>query len=543
MAMASLLGSIDRVASARSGTVAVTQHLGRDAARSISAGELRARSERVARHLMARGVKPGDFVGVYMRRSVDHVTALVGIMRAGAVFYSMHHGLRLPQIRHICERTLSTLILTDVPGLLSFAGQPEDAALNGLFTLFSTEPVRPFEETALVPVMQAYSVRHLMPGANRTGQAPADGPPPTVVGQDAAFVLFTSGSTGNPKGVVIAHQDLANRVVTESADYGIVPDDRLLSLLPFSFDVGCNQLFTALASGAGLVILNSWLPRDIATVVAKYGITGISAVPAIWAGVLECATNREIAAAIDRVRYITISGGDMAPSQLSALRELLPSVQIFKTYGQTETFRSSMLKPDDFSRKMGSVGRPISGTDVIVVDRKGQPVAPGGRGQIVHRGDGVMLGYLGDKKATRAVLRPNPLQSLASPFRQRAVFTGDTGYFDADGYLYLMGRSDKMIKTSGYRVYPREVSDHILRHPAVKDAVVFGVKHPTLGNALHCEIELKEGFSLTPSEMTAFLADKLPSYMIPVRIEYVTAFPRTPSGKIRLSEVERKYHG
>jgi len=539
--MASLLGSVDRVASERADSVAVTQHLGRDAVRSISAGELRVRSERVARNLTARGVKPGDFVGVYMRRSVDHVTALVGIMRAGAVFYSMHHGLRLPQIRYICERTRSTVILTDVHGLLSFAGQPEDAALNGLFTLFSTEPVRPFEETVLAPVMRAYSVCQLMPDATR--QAPADDPPPTVVGQDAAFVLFTSGSTGNPKGVVIAHQDLVNRVVTESADYEIRSDDRLLSLLPFSFDVGCNQLFTALAKGAELVILNSWLPKDIATVVAKYGITGISAVPAIWAGVLECAANREIAAAIDRVRYITISGGDMAPSQLSALRALLPSVQIFKTYGQTETFRTSMLKPADFSRKMGSVGRPVPGTDVIVVDRKGRPVGPGVRGQIVHRGDGVMLGYLGDKRATRVVLRPNPLQSLVSPFRQRAVFTGDTGYFDADGYLYLMGRSDKMIKTSGYRVYPREVSDHILRHPAVKDAVVFGVKHPTLGAALHCEIELKDGFSLAPSEMTTFLADKLPSYMIPVRIECVPSFPRTPSGKIRLSEVERKYHG
>ena len=316
----------------------------------------------------------------------------------------------------------------------------------------------------------------------------------------------------------------------------------MLNLLPFSFDVGTNQLFTALVTGAQLTILNSWMPADIASTVKQHQITGISGVPAIWASFLNLSDSKESLEAIKSVRYITISGGDLAPEQLKRLGMLLQGTQIFKTYGQSETFRSGILLPSEYHLKMLSVGRPVKGTKISILNSKGKLAAPNEMGEIIHYGDGMMLGYIGDARGTARKIRTNPHQNKRSPYIQKAVFTGDIGKIDEDGYLYVQGRKDKMIKSSGYRIYPKEISDQILRHTSIQDAVVFGIPDKNIGKAIYAEVQLKENQELTVSELKTFLSDKLPPYMIPSKIFFVNSFPRTPSGKIRLAEVERKYH-
>jgi acyl-CoA synthetase (AMP-forming)/AMP-acid ligase II len=363
-----------------------------------------------------------------------------------------------------------------------------------------------------------------------------------IVNQDPALALFTSGSTGVAKGVMISHQDLYNRVLTECHDYEITATDCLLSLLPFSFDVGCNQLFTSLLTGAQLVILNSWLPGDILYVIRNYRVTGISAVPAIWTGILE-SEDQEMRQVLNTVRYLTVSGGDLAPAQLQKLAVLAKNVGIYKTYGQTETFRSSILRPDEFQDKMLSVGKPVKGTEVFVLNSKGHKAAPHEIGQVIHRGDGMMQGYIGDRHGTRKKLRKNPLKRQFPSNAQKVVFTGDIGKMDEEGYLYLLGRKDRMIKTSGFRFYPKEVVDHILAHEAVKDAVVFAVKDDKIGYSVFCEVQLNDPDTLSENDIKVFLSDRVPSYMIPAKVIFVTSFPRTPTGKIKLAEVEKKYYG
>ncbi len=518
---------------------AITHYLSKGRSNEISYKILDERSDEMARHLMSCGIQQGDFVGIYMRKTVDHVTAILGILKAGGIFYSLNSRTRLPQVKYISSLTQSKVLLVDDYALLILNNIDNIADMQGHFIYFSTAKMSQlhkqiFEKVRAVIKLKRFDTDQSHPPRKQSTNK-------TVL-QDPAFTLFTSGSTGTPKGVLISHQDLCNRVETECGDYKITHKDCLLSLLPFSFDVGCNQLFTALASGARLVILNSWLPKDICAVINEYGVTGISGVPAIWAGMLENHDD-ELEKALNQVRYITVSGGDLSPHQLKQLKRLSRQVSIYKTYGQTETFRSAILMPHEYEEKRLSVGRAVKGTEVFVLNKDGHRALANEVGEVVHRGDGMMMGYVGESSETKKKIRAHPLHGKNRPYPCKVVFTGDIGMMDEGGYLTLMGRKDKMIKSSGHRIYPKEIVDQILLNESVKDAVVFGVKDPKSGDAIYCEIEAKNEQNVSESEIKAFLSDKLPSYMIPTRVFFTPSFSRTASGKIKLAEVEKKYNG
>lgn len=518
---------------------AIVHCLSRGRSAQITFAELDYRSEQLAAYLSNQGIDSGDLVGVYMNRSIDHVAAILGILKTGAAFYSLNPRTTLEQVTYTALLSRAPIILVDDAALVNLQNICKDDETAFSLTLYSNEASTPFHEQIIAKIKETFPLGRYSAASSSESHMPVQR---NIVPRDAALTLFTSGSTGNPKGVLISHQDLYNRTHTECEYYGITSEDVLLNLLPFSFDVGNNQLFTALAAGAQLTILNSWMPADIATIVKQHHVTGISAVPAIWASFLNLPNCEEALQSINSIRYITISGGDLAPNQLKRLGLLLEGTQIFKTYGQSETFRSGILLPSEYQQKMLSVGRPVKGTNVMIVNCKGRHAAPNEVGEILHAGDGMMMGYLGDAKGTSKKIRFNPLQNKNSLCRQKVVFTGDIGKIDQDGYLYMLGRKDKMIKSSGYRVYPKEISDQILRHASVQDAVVFGVPDKDIGKAIYAEVQLNASKELTESELKRFLSDKLPPYMIPSKIVFVQSFPRTPSGKIKLSEVEGKYH-
>lgn len=519
--------------------IAILRCLSRGRTAQITYAGLDRRSDQLAAYLSNQGIDNGDLVGVYMNRSINHVAAILGILKTGAAFYSLNPRTTLEQVIYTARLSRAPLIVIDDAALVNLQNICKDDETAFNLTLYSSEASTPFHEQIIAKIKETFPIDRLAAASSNDSHLPVQR---NIVPHNAALTLFTSGSTGNPKGVLISHQDLYNRTHTECEYYGITSEDALLNLLPFSFDVGNNQLFTALATGAQLTILNSWMPADIATIVKQRHITGISAVPAIWASFLNLPNSEEALQGINSVRYITISGGDLAPNQLKRLGSLLDSTQIFKTYGQSETFRSGILLPSEYQHKMLSVGRPVKGTNVMIVNSKGKRAAPNEVGEILHSGDGMMMGYLGDKRGTAKKIRFNPLQNKNSLCRHKIVFTGDIGKIDQDGYLYMLGRKDKMIKSSGYRVYPKEISDQILRHTSVHDAVVFGIPDKDIGKAIYAEVQLNAGKELTESELKRFLSNKLPPYMIPAKIVFVQSFPRTPSGKIKLSEVEGKYH-
>lgn len=487
--------------------------------------QLLARVEGLAGTLREAGLKPGQFAGLFLRRCPEHVIAMLAILRCGGAFFSLNPKLSHHQVAHAVKLAQAPLVLVDNAALPRLAQGESPLATQVLH--FSDEKFTPAQEKFLARL----GAQRLRPPEN----APEETVWPVIAPNDAALALFTSGSTGTPKGVVIGQQELLNRVAAECLAYQLSDQDRMLSVLPFSFDVGLNQLLTGLLRNARIVILNSWLPADCCAAIQAHGITCISSVPSLWADLLrhDEAVVRE---ALGQLRYLTISGGDLAPNELQKLQEWCRPAGIFKTYGQSETFRSGLLYPEEFAQKSLTVGRPPENSAVLIVDDQGQPLPPGEEGEVLHRGLGTMLGYLGDPEGSAAKLRPHPCQAQPSPHAQTVVYTGDMGKLDADGFLTILGRRDGMLKIQGNRVYPKEVQDTLLEHLDVAEAAVVGVERDDAW-ILCAQARLVPEATADETALRQFLQRNLPGYMVPTELTLVSEFPHTASGKIQLAAV------
>ena len=489
------------------------------------------------RHFMThQGMQSGDLSIIYMNKSPELVAIILAIVLNGGVACCLNSRLRPLQVLKISSNAKPKFIILDQSTFVSILKSKEGIDKNYQFILFGKE-IESLKKKSITQegdaalfvkkyTMQKSDGRKLFPEKDY----PADSP---------AYCLFTSGSTGIPKGVLISRNDLYNRAKTEIEDYELTNVDCLLNLLPFSFDVGLNQLFSCFLSGAHLILLNSWFPKDILTAVESVGITGISAVPSIWADMITYPKGQEFGKNTQPLRYITVSGGDLNKNQLLRLREYFENVRIYKTYGQTETFRSSILKPNDFQGKITSVGLPVKGTRVFIVDEKGEIADPNTEGEIVHYGAGMMLGYLNDISGTEEKKRKAP-QAIKDIVKEgNVIYTGDRGMMDQEGYLYVLGREDGMIKTLGYRVYPKEIEGYILEHERVKNAAVVGVRNSHKGQFIVAEV-VPNG-ELDMDGLITYLKNRMSSYMIPGKIHVVESLPMTENGKINYSKLKEKY--
>lgn len=485
-------------------------------------GQLASEADVFAR-AFARHAVGGRIVPILAAKSAATVAAVIGAAASGRAAACLNPKLRAPQIERILDAGGSGVAVVDGTGLL---------ALKGPLAIGS--PIRATRWWLLRG--SGFLAMHEKAAASLRGVAGlADWPVPAAEEEipalepdSPAVCLFTSGSTGSPKGVLVARRDLLERAETEIDCFGLTERDVLLSVLPFSFDVGLNQLMASLVAGATLVILDSWMPADILRAVAERGVTGISAVPSIWLDFLKSGLSFDRTGAHRSLRYVTVSGGDLDPSNLEALPSLGDGLQIFKTYGQTEVFRPTCLLPDEFARHKQSVGRPFGRTRVYVVRDDGQVAAPGERGEVVATGLGVMLGYL-DGADEQKKLRDNPFRGAGDP-GAKAVYTGDVGYLDEEGYLFLLGRRDAMLKIMGNRVYPDEVAAQLLALPGVLQAEVVGVDRGNGGARLYAFVVL--GADAPPAdELRRQMAARVPAWMVPAFVFTKDTIPRTVSGK------------
>ena len=344
-----------------------------------------------------------------------------------------------------------------------------------------------------------------------------------------AAILYTSGSTGKPKGVVLSHRNMLAGAYSVAEYLGNHADDRLLAVLPFSFDYGLSQLTTAFVVGARAVLMDYLLPRDVVNTVTREGITGLAAVPPMW---VQLAQLEWPQAAVDSLRYITNSGGAMPRATLDTLRRSLPKTAPFLMYGLTEAFRSTYLPPVEIDHRPDSMGKAIPNAEILVVREDGTPCAPGEPGELVHRGALVGLGYWNDPVKTAERYRPAPGQNPGLPIPELAVWSGDTVRMDEEGFLYFIGRKDDMIKTSGYRVSPTEVEEVIYGSGQVAEAAALGIPHPGLGQAVVAVIKpLREDFN--ENELITHCKQHLPNFMVPLQVTARSGdLPRNPNGKI-----------
>jgi acyl-CoA synthetase (AMP-forming)/AMP-acid ligase II len=472
--------------------------------------------------LLAQLTPQQPMIPMLVGKSADSIACMLAAIALGRRFCFVSTKYRGPQIAAVLAAADSPVCIVDATGLLALKQAWKDQPSIGRTTWVVLDGPAPDDLRGAANVIGVDDKLHQ--------EEPQIVTPHHSTGNAAGACLFTSGSTGQPKGVLIDEADLMRRVATEIAWFGLTASDVLLSVLPFSFDVGLNQLMTALGVGGELVVLDSWLPADILRVAAERRVTGISAVPSIWQDTINAGARFDTNARHASLRYITVSGGSLSRAALQRLPEIVGTAGVFKTYGQTEAFRATSLRPEDYHRKLDSVGKPFPGVHVYVVRDDGSRCDAGEVGEVVHTGLGIMMGYLGNADQTTK-LRENPFRGKedSSPF---AVFTGDVGYFDDDGYLFLKGRRDSMLKVTGNRVYPQEVTNQIMTIPGVRDAVVVGVKQDDGQMRLVAFLTIAPGVDVSAGAVRKMLHAKLPAFMVPKDIVFVGHMPRTASGKV-----------
>jgi len=503
---------------------------------TLTYGQIEEQIRHFSHFMIQQGMQSGDLSIIYMNKSPELVAVILAIVLNGGVACYLNSRLRPFQVLKLSSNAKPKFIILDQSMLMSLIKSKELIEENYQIILFLKEKELLVTDSIKQKSGAAIHVRKYAREEVSLANSSTD---MYYHGDSPAYCLFTSGSTGIPKGVLISRNDLYHRAKTEIEDYELTHVDCLLSLLPFSFDVGLNQLFSCFLSGAHLILLNSWFPKDIVTAVDSMGITGISAVPSIWAEMITYPKGQEFIKNTQTLRYITVSGGDLNKNQLLRLKEYFEKVKIYKTYGQTETFRSSILKPCDFERKITSVGLPVKGTRVFIMDEKGGIAKPNAEGEIVHYGAGMMLGYLNDLSGTGEKRRGAP-EALRHIIKEgEVVYTGDRGMMDEEGYLYVLGREDGMIKTLGYRVYPKEIEGYILEHDQVKNAAVVGIRDSHKGQYIVAEV-VPNG-KLDMNGLIVYLRNRMSSYMIPEKIEIVESLPMTENGKINYSKLKEKH--
>ena len=355
---------------------------------------------------------------------------------------------------------------------------------------------------------------------------------PSQAAPDAlAAILYTSGSTGLPKGVMLSHANLWLSAVSVAHYLEMAADDVTLAVLPFAFDYGQSQLFSTWYAGGRVTPLDYLLPRDATKACARHGVTTLAAVPPLWWQLVEADWP---AGATRSMRRLTNSGGALSAELVKRLRATFPAAKLFPMYGLTEAFRSTYLDPALVDGHPTSMGRAIPFAEVLVVREDGTLADPDEEGELVHCGPLVGQGYWRDPERTAERFRPAP---SVSRYGGAAVWSGDRVKRDADGLLHFVARRDAMIKSAGNRISPQEVEEAALASGLVSEAVALGVPDERLGQAVELIVR---GSDQHDQSLRTIMNKALPGFMQPRRIHWREALPLGPNGKIDREALKRE---
>lgn len=469
-----------------------------------------------AASFLSLGLGRSDRVAIYLEKRPETVAALLGACAAGGVFVPINPLLKAEQVVHILNDCNVRILVTSNERLATLTH-----ALPQCHDLHTVVNVSGQAESPTLPTLNMVGWNHILEGSSVQSHR--------IIDSDMAAILYTSGSTGKPKGVVLSHRNIVAGAYSVSSYLGIGKEDRILAVLPLSFDYGLNQITTSFLNGACAVLMNYLLPRDIITEAEREAITGLAAVPPLWIQLAQLSWPKNIT---ERLRYITNSGGKMPLPTLAALRKALPRTQVFLMYGLTEAFRSTYLHPAELDKRPESIGKAIPNSEILVLREDGSSCAPGEPGELVHRGVLVSLGYWNDRALTAERFRPLPHQPHGLTIPELAVWSGDTVRMDEEGFLYFIGRRDEMIKTSGYRVSPTDIEEVVYATGLVTEAAAVGVPHPVLGQAI-VVVTWASDAAFEEERLLAECKRRLPSFMVPARIKRrEEPLPRNPNGKI-----------
>ena len=462
--------------------------------RTLSYADLRSRVARMAGWLEAKVPEAGARVATWAAKSELTCLMPLAAARAGLVHVPINPVLKRAQAAHILADSgasllvatsarLATLKLGDVPDCCEAI--PEDAAM------------------AMVDAADLL-------------------PPSAADPEELAALLYTSGSTGQPKGVMLSHANLWLGAVSVARYLGMAEDDVTLAVLPLSFDYGQNQLLSTWYAGGSVVPLDYLTPRDVIKACARRGVTTLAAVPPLWVQLVEQEWPPD---AVAPLRRLTNSGGALTVDLVRKLRSIFQQAKLFPMYGLTEAFRSTYLDPALVDSHPTSMGKPIPLAEILVVGDDGEIAAPGEEGELVHCGPLVAKGYWRDAVRTAERFRPAP---PSSRYGGTAVWSGDRVRRDEEGLLYFVGRRDAMIKSAGNRISPQEIEEAALATGLVSEAIALGVPDERLGQAIHLIVRGNGD----EEALRAALRRDLPNFMQPREVRWVERMPLNANGKV-----------
>jgi acyl-CoA ligase (AMP-forming) (exosortase A-associated) len=492
----------------------------------MSFAELEVGVGALAGWLAGRGLSAGDRVATWLPKTRAACLMPLAVARAGLVHVPVNPLLRRAQVAHILGDSGARLLVTqgaragtlddgDVPSGCSIVDEAD------LLLLFRRERGGPGLQSATLGVPGPPPSRGNGIGAGGGSQmGPSDADTDGL-----AAILYTSGSTGRPKGVMLSHANLWLGAISVAHYLKLEPDDRVLGVLPLSFDYGQNQLFSTWAAGASVAPLDYLVARDVVKAVERVGATTLAGVPPLWMQLLEADWPAETAG---RLKRLTNSGGALTPRLVRGLRERFPAADLYAMYGLTEAFRSTYLDPALIDTHPDAMGRAIPFAEVSVMKPDGTRAALGEAGQLVHAGPLVAQGYWQDAERTAQRFRPAPDGS------GMAVWSGDTVVEGEDGLLRFVGRDDEMIKSAGNRISPLEIEEAVLAGGEAREAVAVGVPDERLGQAI---VVMLAGDTGAEAALRARLRTALPSFMQPGAYLWRDELPRNANGKLDRSAI------
>lgn len=466
-------------------------------ARSVTYAELDRLTNRFASLFAREGILKGDRVVLALDNGVELVAGYLGAMRAGAVAVPLPPGPRSDRLPMAIEDCSPAACVIDAATAAALGARL--AAVGRVFVL-------------------SQDGRSLLDAL-----ASASPEPPDVESEDGdlAAIIYTSGSTGEPRGVMLTHRNFVANARSIVSYLGLTPADRVMCVLPFSYVYGLSLLHTHLAVGGSLVIDNRFaFPNVVLAAMAEHEVTGFAGVPSTFALLLHRSNLESVA--LPHLRYVTQAGGAMAPARITEWLARGPRAAFYVMYGATEAAaRLTYLPPADLPAKPGSIGRPVPGVEILVVTEAGERAGPGEVGELVARGANISPGYWG---------RPDDTLERFGPLGYR---TGDLGYADEDGYLYLLGRLHDIIKVGAHRVGAKEIEDVLHEHPGVLEAAVVALPHDLLGEAPLAFVALREPAADAERVLRGFCAARLAAHKVPVRIVVQPELPKLAgAGKI-----------
>lgn len=477
-------------------------------------------ANQLAHFLCRRGLNRGDRVAILLANSPEYIISYYAVLKSGGIAVPLNTDLLATHLPQILSRCGAKILITSRlfrRKLLAIAG--DIPSVESIIYRGSTGDPELEERLALEVFYEEAFLQE-------NGEQPPDR---RLIDADFASIVYTSGSTGTPRGVTLKHVNVLTNTRSIVSYLQLTPDDRIMAVLPFYYIYGKSLLNTHFSVGGSVVIDNRFAyPNTVLQTMADSDCTGFSGVPSTFAILLHRSALRDFR--FPSLRYLTQAGGAMSPDLQKQVSEVFAPARLFVMYGATEaSARLSYLDPSELPRKWGSIGKAIPNVELYVGDENGTELPQGEVGEIIARGSNIMSGYWNDPEATARVLRDG------------CYFTGDLGRMDDEGFIFVVGRKKEMIKRGAHRISSKEIEECALSCPGVMEAAVFGIDDDILGEAIVCCVSLKDSHQIQEKDILDHCKIKLEAYKMPSHVCILPELPKKDSQKIDKSQLKNLF--